>query len=59
MMGGHDRRDLALKHYLFTGPKGRHLAKNKLYGMKLENYSCLNNKSGMIWMIGSSVIKFL
>ena len=40
-------------------PKWPRLAKNKLYDIKLQKYTSLIAKNGMICMIGSSVFKFL
>ena len=40
-------------------PKWPHLAKNKLYDIKLQKYTRLIAKNGMIWRIGSSVFKIL
>ena len=51
--------DLALKQLFFTGPKWLHLEKNKLYDIKLQNYTRLIAKNGMIWRIASSVFKIL
>ena len=40
-------------------PKRPHLAKNKLYDIKLQNHTRLIANNYMIWRIGSSVFKIL
>ena len=47
------------KTAIFMRPKWPHLAKNKLYDIKLQKYTRLIAKNGMIWRIGSSFFKIL
>ena len=53
------RARLCPKRAIFMRPKWLYLAKNKLYDIKLQNYTRLFAKNGMIWRIGSSVFKML